>query len=72
MKKILVPTDFSDQAENALKVAANMVANNGGEIYILSITVLKFHYTLPIPGRQGIYRKPCTLLSLPKSSSPNY
>lgn len=41
MKKILVPTDFSAQAENALKVAANMVANNGGEIYL--------HHSAEIP-----------------------
>ena len=27
MKKILVPTDFSKQAENALKVAAQLAKN---------------------------------------------
>lgn len=35
MKKILVPTDFSDQAENALKVAAQLAKKHGSEIYLL-------------------------------------
>lgn len=35
MKKILVPTDFSEQAENALKVAAEIARNNNSEIYLL-------------------------------------
>lgn len=34
MKRILVPTDFSVQAENALKVAAQMARKNGASIYI--------------------------------------
>jgi len=36
MKRILVPTDFSKQAENALKVAAQMAKKNGSEIYVLN------------------------------------
>jgi nucleotide-binding universal stress UspA family protein len=32
MKKILVPTDFSEQAKNALKVAAMMAKKHGAEI----------------------------------------
>jgi nucleotide-binding universal stress UspA family protein len=36
MKRILVPTDFSEQAENALKVAAQMAKKNGSQIYILN------------------------------------
>ncbi len=34
MKRILVPTDFSIQAENALKVAAQIAQKNGSEIYL--------------------------------------
>ena len=35
MKKILVPTDFSKEAENALKVAAQLANKYGSEIYLL-------------------------------------
>ncbi|MEY8849786.1 universal stress protein [Psychroserpens sp. XS_ASV72] len=35
MKKILVPTDFSQEAENALKVAAQLAKKYGSEIYLL-------------------------------------
>lgn len=35
MKRILVPTDFSPQAENALKVAAQLASRHGSEIYLL-------------------------------------
>ena len=34
MKRILVPTDFSPQAENALKVAAQIAVKNKAEIYL--------------------------------------
>ncbi|MEM7187200.1 MAG: universal stress protein [Bacteroidota bacterium] len=34
MKRILVPTDFSIQAENALKVAAQLARKNNSEIYL--------------------------------------
>ena len=44
MKKILVPTDFSVQAENALKVAAQLAKKHTCEIYLLHI--------LEIPMRQ--------------------
>lgn len=40
MKKILVPTDFSEQAENALKVAAQMAKKFNGEIYLLHMLEL--------------------------------
>ena len=40
MKKILVPTDFSDQAENALKVAAQLARTHDCEIYLLHIIEL--------------------------------
>ncbi|MFT5847687.1 MAG: nucleotide-binding universal stress UspA family protein [Psychroserpens sp.] len=35
MKKILVPTDFSIEAENALKVAAQIAKKHNSEIYLL-------------------------------------
>ena len=35
MKKILVPTDFSEQAENALKVAAMLAKKHNAAIYLL-------------------------------------
>ncbi len=34
MRRILVPTDFSIQAENALKVAAHIARKNSSEIYL--------------------------------------
>ncbi len=40
MKKILVPTDFSDHAEYALKVAAQIAKKNNGEIYLLHMLEL--------------------------------
>ena len=35
MKRILVPTDFSENAENALKVAAKLAKKHNGEIILL-------------------------------------
>ncbi|MGH2664494.1 universal stress protein [Flavobacterium sp.] len=35
MKRILVPTDFSDHAEYALKVAAQIARDNEGEIFLV-------------------------------------
>jgi nucleotide-binding universal stress UspA family protein len=35
MKKLLVPTDFSEQAENALKVAIEIAKKRNSEIYLL-------------------------------------
>lgn len=40
MKKILVPTDFSEQAENALKVAAQIARKHDCEIYLLHMLEL--------------------------------
>jgi nucleotide-binding universal stress UspA family protein len=55
MKKILVPTDFSEQAENALKVAAQLAKTYHAEIYLLHILeiplqevdAMGFHSDLP-------------------------
>ena len=43
MKKLLVPTDFSEQAENALKVAAQLAKKNNSELYILHTLELPLH-----------------------------
>lgn len=43
MKKILVPTDFSEQAENALKVAAQLAKQHNCEIYLLHIVEIPMH-----------------------------
>ncbi|WP_121666814.1 universal stress protein [Mesonia aquimarina] len=40
MKKILVPTDFSEQAESALKVAAQLAKKYDGEIFLLHMLEL--------------------------------
>lgn len=40
MKKILVPTDFSDHAEYALQVAAKIAKDHGGEILLLHLVEL--------------------------------
>lgn len=40
MKRILVPTDFSEQAENALKVAAQLAKKYNSEIYLLHMLEL--------------------------------
>jgi nucleotide-binding universal stress UspA family protein len=40
MKRILVPTDFSDYAEYALKVAAKVARENNGEIFIVHMLEL--------------------------------
>jgi nucleotide-binding universal stress UspA family protein len=43
MKKILVPTDFSTQAENALKVAAQLAKKHKCEIYLLHVLEIPLH-----------------------------
>ncbi len=43
MKKILVPTDFSEQSENALRVAAQLARKHQAEIYILHVVELPIH-----------------------------
>ncbi|MEO6348180.1 MAG: universal stress protein, partial [Aquaticitalea sp.] len=42
MKKILVPTDFSKEAENALKVAAQLAHKYNCEIYLLHMLEIPF------------------------------
>ena len=48
MRKILVPTDFSDQAENALKVAAQLARKHNCEIYLLHILEIPLHKVDPL------------------------
>lgn len=43
MKKILVPTDFSEQAENALKVAVQLAKKYDSEIHMLHMIELPMH-----------------------------
>lgn len=48
MKKILVPTDFSEQAENALKVAAQIAEKFNAEIYLLHLIELPADMVNPV------------------------
>lgn len=50
MKKILVPTDFSDQAENALKVAAQLAKKFNSEIFLLHMLELPMELVDPVQG----------------------
>ncbi|MDT0643385.1 universal stress protein [Zunongwangia sp. F363] len=50
MKKILVPTDFSDQAEVALKVAANLAKKFDSEIFLLHMLELPLQLIDPVEG----------------------
>lgn len=58
MKKILVPTDFSKQAANALELAYNIAKNQSAELIVLNVvedaTVTSVHYTgdLDIPNME--------------------
>lgn len=50
MKRILVPTDFSPQAENALKVAAQIAKKFEGEIFLLHMLELPMQLIQPVSG----------------------
>ena len=58
MKRILVPTDFSDQAENALKVAVQIAEKNNSEIYLIHSLEMPLH----IASSGGSGGKPESLL----------
>ncbi len=47
MKRILVPTDFSEQAENALKVAAMLAKKHDAEIYLLHMMEIPMQHIDP-------------------------
>ncbi|AVR45294.1 universal stress protein UspA [Christiangramia fulva] len=50
MKNILVPTDFSEQAEKALKVAAQLARRFGSDIYLLHMLELPLQLVDPVNG----------------------
>ncbi|TRO64253.1 universal stress protein [Christiangramia sabulilitoris] len=50
MKHILVPTDFSEQAEKALKVAAQLARKFDGDIYLLHMLELPLQLIDPVGG----------------------
>jgi len=54
MKKILVPTDFSDHAEYALKVAAQIARKNNGEIFLFHMLELPSQESDAINEGSGI------------------
>ena len=54
MKKILVPTDFSIQAENALKLAAQLALKNNLEIHLLHIMEIPNQMSDAITGATPI------------------
>ncbi|WP_328515262.1 universal stress protein [Aquimarina aquimarini] len=61
IKNILVPTDFSRQAESALKVAAQIAKRNDSKIFLLHILELPIHLTdlmssgSPAPAPEAVF-----------------
>ena len=53
MKRILVPTDFSEQAENALKLAAQFARKYDSEIYLLHMLELPLDLVDPVMGSRS-------------------
>ncbi len=54
MQKILVPTDFSEQAENALKVAAMLAKKHNAEIYLLHMLEIPLQEIDPVNAHSEI------------------
>lgn len=54
MNKILVPTDFSEQAENALRVAAILARKHDAEIYLLHMMEIPMQHADPGSARSDI------------------
>lgn len=65
MKQILVPTDFSEHAENALKVAAQIAKKNNSEIIILHMLELPSQMNDAVLGGASI---PETMLFIKKAN----
>jgi nucleotide-binding universal stress UspA family protein len=65
MKRILVPTDFSEHAEDALKVAAQIAKKNDSEIIILHMLELPHQMNDAILGGVSI---PETMLFMKKAN----
>ncbi len=53
MKKILVPTDFSEHADYALRTAAQIAKKNNGEIILLHMLELPTQVIDKVSGRTG-------------------
>lgn len=53
MKNILVPTDFSTEAENALKLAAELARKKNCEIYLLHMLELPMQLVDPMMNNQS-------------------
>lgn len=53
MKKILVPTDFSENAENALQIAAQLAQKFKSEIYLLHMIELPSNESGPLGERRS-------------------
>lgn len=53
MKKIMVPTDFSEEAENALRVAAQFARKNDSVIYLLHMLDLPLNLVDPSSDSTG-------------------
>lgn len=54
MNRILVPTDFSEQAENALKVAAMLARKFNAEIYLLHMMEIPMQQIDPINAHSDV------------------
>ncbi|HZW63144.1 MAG TPA: universal stress protein [Flavobacteriaceae bacterium] len=54
MKRILVPTDFSKEAENALKVAAQLARKHKAEIFLLHMLELPLHQIDALSGHSDL------------------
>lgn len=65
MKRILVPTDFSENAEHALKAAASIAKKNDSEIIILHMLELPHQMNDAITGSASI---PETMLFMKKAN----
>lgn len=65
MKRILVPTDFSEHAEDALKVAAQIAKKNDSEIILLHMLELPHQSNDAILGGISI---PETMLFMKKAN----
>lgn len=53
IKKILVPTDFSEQAENALRVAADLARRHNASINLLHMVDLPMQLVDAVSGQQS-------------------
>ncbi|MGB8703593.1 MAG: universal stress protein, partial [Gillisia sp.] len=54
MKRILVPTDFSEQAENAIRVAAQLANRYDGEIFLLHMLELPMNLVGTAASGSGV------------------